>query len=246
MEFPTGLLGVALGTILLPSLSKSVADKDDHEYSQLLDWGLRLTFMLALPAAVALAVLAVPLVTSLFKYGAFTVHDVMMTKTALMAYSLGLLGLILVKVLAPAFYSRQNIKTPVKIAVFTLIVTQLMSVFFVFGLDLKEFKHAGLALAIGLGACVNAGLLFYHLRKNGQYQPQAGWLLFILKLLIAVAMMGCALYFAAGPSQIWLDYKLLEKMLHLLSLVVLGTGTYFGMLWLMGIRVQAFMRRTKI
>ncbi len=246
MEFPTGLLGVALGTILLPSLSKSVADKDDHEYSQLLDWGLRLTFMLALPAAVALAVLAVPLVTSLFKYGAFTTHDVMMTKVALMAYSLGLLGLILVKVLAPAFYSRQNIKTPVKIAVFTLIVTQLMSIFFVFGLDLKAFKHAGLALAIGLGACVNAGLLFYHLRKNGQYQPQAGWLLFILKLLIAVAMMGCVLYFAAGPSQLWLDYKLLQKMLHLLGLVVLGTGTYFGMLWLMGIRVQAFMRRTKI
>src|SRR5690606_28434530 len=116
MEFPTGLLGVALGTVLLPSLSKSFADKADGEYSQLLDWGLRLTFILALPAAVALAVLAVPLVTSLFHYGAFTDHDVWMTRQALMAYSLGLLGLILVKVLAPAFYSRQNIKTPVKIA----------------------------------------------------------------------------------------------------------------------------------
>lgn len=246
MEFPTGLLGVALGTILLPSLSKSVADKDDHEYSQLLDWGLRLTFMLALPAAVALAVLAVPLVTSLFKYGAFTTHDVMMTKVALMAYSLGLLGLILVKVLAPAFYSRQNIKTPVKIAIFTLIVTQLMSVFFVFGLDLKAYKHAGLALAIGLGACVNAGLLFYHLRKNGQYQAQPGWFVFLLKLFVAVAVMGYALYYAAGADQLWLDYKLLDKMLHLLGLIVLGAGSYFGMLWLMGIRVQAFMRRTKV
>ncbi|HSR02880.1 MAG TPA: murein biosynthesis integral membrane protein MurJ [Methylophilaceae bacterium] len=246
MEFPTGLLGVALGTILLPSLSKSVADKDDHEYSQLLDWGLRLTFMLAIPAAVALAVLAVPLVTSLFKYGAFTEHDVMMTKVALMAYSFGLLGLILVKVLAPAFYSRQNIKTPVKIAIFTLIITQLMSVFFVFGLDLKEFKHAGLALAIGLGACVNAGLLFFQLRKNRQYEPQAGWSLFFLKLFVAVVAMGCALYFAAGPAEIWLDYQLFDKMLHLFGLLVLGAGIYFGMLWLMGIRVQAFMRRTRI
>ena len=171
MEFPTGVLGVALGTILLPSLSKSVADKADSEYSQLLDWGLRLTFILALPAAVALAVLATPLVAGLFKYGAFTAQDVMMTRSALMAYSLGLLGLILLKVLAPAFYSRQNIKTPVKIAIFTLVATQAMSLFFVFILD---FKHAGLALAIGLGACINAGLLYYHLRKNDMYKPQAG------------------------------------------------------------------------
>jgi putative peptidoglycan lipid II flippase len=246
MEFPTGLLGVALGTILLPSLSKSVADKNDSEYSQLLDWGLRLTFMLALPAAVALAVLAVPLVTSLFKYGAFTAHDVIMTKTALMAYSLGLLGLILVKVLAPGFYSRQNIKTPVKIAIFTLIVTQLMSVFFVFGLDLKAYKHAGLALAIGLGACVNAGLLFYHLRKDGFYQAQAGWSVFIIKLIIAVTIMGLAIYFAAGDEQLWLDYTLIEKMLRLVGLLLLGVVTYFGVLWIVGIRVQDFMRRIVI
>jgi putative peptidoglycan lipid II flippase len=246
MEFPTGLLGVALGTILLPSLSKSVADKNDHEYSQLLDWGLRLTFMLALPAAVALAVLSVPLVTSLFKYGAFTAHDVSMTKVALMAYSLGLLGLILVKVLAPGFYSRQNIKTPVKIAVFTLIVTQLMSVFFVFVLDFKEFKHAGLALAIGLGACVNAGLLFYHLRKNAIYQPQAGWFLFLLKLVLAVIVMGLVVHFSAGSDDLWLNYLLLEKMIRLLGLLLLGSCTYFAMLWLMGIRVKDFMRRTVI
>lgn len=246
MEFPTGLLGVALGTILLPSLSKSVADKNDEEYSQLLDWGLRLTFMLALPAAVALAVLAVPLVTSLFKYGAFTAHDVSMTKVALMAYSLGLLGLILVKVLAPGFYSRQNIKTPVKIAIFTLIVTQLMSVFFVFVLDFKAFKHAGLALAIGLGACVNAGLLFYHLRKSAIYKPQVGWFVFLMKLMLAVIVMAVAVHFAAGADDLWLDYKLLEKMLRLFGLLLLGAGTYFATLWLMGIRVKDFMRRTVI
>lgn len=246
MEFPTGLLGVALGTILLPSLSKSVADKNDEEYSQLLDWGLRLTFMLALPAAAALAVLAVPLVTSLFKYGAFTAHDVSMTKVALMAYSLGLLGLILVKVLAPGFYSRQNIKTPVKIAIFTLIVTQLMSVFFVFVLDFKEFKHAGLALAIGLGACVNAGLLYYHLRKHAIYKPQAGWFLFLLKLVLAVIVMAVSVHFAAGADNLWLAYALWEKMIRLLGLLILGSGTYFGILWLLGIRVKDFIRRTVI
>ncbi|MDG1444839.1 MAG: murein biosynthesis integral membrane protein MurJ [Methylophilaceae bacterium] len=246
MEFPTGLLGVALGTILLPSLSKSVADKNDGEYSHLLDWGLRLTFMLALPAAVALAVLAVPLVTSLFMYGAFTAHDVIMTKVALMAYSFGLLGLILVKVLAPGFYARQNIKTPVKVALFTLLVTQLMNVLFVFVLDFKEFKHAGLALAIGLGACLNASLLFYHLRKEGLYQPQAGWARFITKLLLAVTVMGVAVQYAAGADVLWFEYGLLEKMLRLLALLSVGIGSYFAMLWIMGIRIKDFIRRTAL
>jgi putative peptidoglycan lipid II flippase len=243
MEFPTGLLGVALGTILLPSLSKSFADKADGEYSQLLDWGLRLTFILALPAAVALAVLSIPLVTSLFHYGAFTDHDVWMTRQALMAYSLGLLGLILVKVLAPAFYSRQNIKTPVKIALFTLVATQFMNLLFVFGLDLK---HAGLALAIGLGACINAGLLYYHLRKANVYKPQAGWMLFMAKLLVALLAMAAALYFASGADAVWLDYAFINKFTHLLGLVLLGSTVYFISLWLMGIRIKDFMRRTQI
>lgn len=243
MEFPTGVLGVALGTILLPSLSKSVADKDNSEYSQLLDWGLRLTFVLALPAAVALAVLSTPLVAGLFKYGAFTPHDVEMTRQALMAYSLGLLGLILVKVLAPAFYSRQNIKTPVKIALFVLAATQLMNLLF---LKVWHLNHAGLALSIGLGACVNAGLLYYHLRKADIYKPQIGWILFMVKLSAAVIVMAIALRFAAGSDALWLSYKLLPKMLHLLGLLVLGSSVYFVALWLMGLRVKDFMRRTVI
>ena len=243
MEFPTGLLGVALGTILLPSLSKSVADNNDSEYSQLLDWGLRLTFMLALPAAVALAVLAVPLISSLFMYGAFNAHDVMMTKVPLMAYSLGLIGLVLVKVLAPGFYSRQNIKTPVKVATFVLVMTQLMNVLFVFVLDFKEYRHAGLALSIGLGACLNAGLLFYHLRKRGHYQPQAGWFLFVLKLILAVVVMAAIVHYVAGADALWFDYGLMEKIMRLVGLLLVGVGSYFAMLWLMGIRVKDFMRR---
>jgi putative peptidoglycan lipid II flippase len=239
MEFPTGLLGVALGTILLPSLAKSYSDNDSSEYSQLLDWGLRLTLMLALPAAVALAVLAVPLISSLFYYGAFTVHDVWMTRQALMAYSLGLLGLILVKVLAPGFYARQNIKTPVKIAIFTLMATQLMNLAFVW-----QLKHAGLALSIGLGACLNAGLLYYHLRRAGFYQPQAGWGVFLLKIIAAVMVMALVLRFAMMSDDFWLHLSARLRLIYLPGLVALGATSYFATLWLLGFRAKDYMRRT--
>ncbi|MBC7698060.1 MAG: murein biosynthesis integral membrane protein MurJ [Bacteroidia bacterium] len=242
MEFPTGVLGVALGTILLPSLSKAYAGKDDSEYSQLLDWGLRLTFILAAPAAVALAVLAAPLVIALFHYGKFTSHDALMTQQALVAYSVGLLGLILVKILAPGFYARQNIKTPVKVAIFTLIVTQLMNVIFVFVLHLQ---HAGLALAIGLGACINAALLYYHLRKANIYQPQPGWLVFIVKLLIALSVMGVALYFAMGDTHLWLNFGLMKRLIFISGLVLLGGVSYFATLLLLGFRPRDYMRRVK-
>ena len=239
MEFPTGLLGVALGTILLPSLSKAYADKSPQEYSQLMDWGLRLTLMLALPAAVALAVLAVPLVCSLFFYGAFTEHDMWMTRQALMAYSLGLLGLIMVKVLAPGFYARQNIKTPVKIAIVTLIATQLMNIAFI-----QSLAHAGLALSIGLGACLNASLLYIYLRKYDIYTPQAGWLVFFAKVMIAILTMAAALYFAAGNAQIWIHYSLSTRLLHLTGLVLLGVASYFSALYVLGFRLKDFSRRT--
>ena len=240
MEFPTGVLGVALGTILLPSLSKAYAGKDDAEYSQLLDWGLRLTCILAAPAAVALAVLAAPLVTALFYYGKFTPIDVAMTQHALIAYSIGLLGLILVKILAPGFYARQNIKTPVKIGIFTLVMTQLMNVLFVFVLNLQ---HAGLALAIGLGACVNASLLYFYLRRANYFQPQAGWLLFLSKLLVALVFMGIVLHYAMGDAEAWLVYSLSKRLIYISGLVALGGVSYFAILMLLGFRPRDYIRR---
>ncbi|HNZ56615.1 MAG TPA: murein biosynthesis integral membrane protein MurJ [Methylophilaceae bacterium] len=240
MEFPTGVLGVALGTILLPSLSKAFASKDENEYRQLMDWGLRLTFLLAAPAAVALAVLATPLVCALFFYGKFTANDVAMTEQALIAYSVGLLGLILVKILAPGFYARQNVKTPVKIAIFTLALTQVMNVLFVFVLDLR---HAGLALAIGLGACANASLLYYYLRQTDVFQPQAGWRVFLFKLAAALAVMGLVLYFAMGDTASWLGYSVLERIGYLAGLVLLGAISYFVALYTLGFRPKDYIRR---
>ncbi|SCY05918.1 murein biosynthesis integral membrane protein MurJ [Nitrosospira sp. Nsp13] len=241
MEFPAGLLGVALGTILLPSLSRHYADNSTEEYSRLLDWGLRLTMLLTLPAALALALLATPLITTLFYHGEFSVNDVWMTRNALVAYSLGLLGLILVKVLAPGFYARQNIKTPVKIAIITLIATQLMNLAFIMPL-----RHTGLALSIGLGACLNAGLLYYKLRSQQIYQPQPGWAIFLAKILMALTAMGGVLWFASGSDASWLLAPALERAARLAWVVISGALSYFAMLWLLGFRLKNFTRRDSI
>lgn len=238
MEFPTGLLGVALGTILLPSLAKHHADRSHLEYSRLLDWGLRLTLMLALPAAVALAMLAVPLITTLFHYGAFSADDVHQTRSAVIAYSIGLIGLIMVKVLAPGFYARQDIRTPVRVALITLFATQAMNFIFIL-----PFKHAGLALAIGLGACLNAALLYRQLRKRGFYAPQPGWGPYLFKLALAVYAMAAVLWLTADAAAVWLAADALSRVARLACLVVLGAIAYFAVLWLLGFRLRDFSRR---
>lgn len=170
MEFPTALLGVALGTVLLPSLSAAHARADQDGYSGLLDWGLRLVLMLGLPAALGLALLSDGLVATLFHYGAFQAQDVQQTRLAVIAYSAGLIGLLAIKILAPGFYAKQDIRTPVKIAIMVLVLTQLLNAILV-----PWLAHAGLALAIGLGACINALALLTGLRRRGVYRPGAGW-----------------------------------------------------------------------
>ena len=238
MEFPAGMLGVALGTILLPSLSKYHAAADHAEYAKLLDWGLRLTVLLAVPAAVALAVLAIPLIAALFHYGRFTPDDAWMTQRAVVAYSVGLIGMILVKILAPGFYARQNIKTPVKIGILTLVLTQLMNLAFI-----GPLKHAGLALAIGLGACLNAALLYRGLRAAGAYTPEPGWGMYLLKVGTAVGLMALALFFVMGPASWWLAAGWQKKLPALIGLVVLGMLTYGAALALLGFRPRDFSRR---
>lgn len=238
MELPGGVLGAALGTILLPTLSKHSANQDTEQFSALLDWGLRLCMLLTLPAAVGLAVLSFPLVATLFMYREFTLFDAQMTQHALIAYSFGLIGLIMIKVLAPGFYARQNIKTPVKIAIFTLICTQLMNLAFI-----GPLKHVGLSLAIGLGACINAGLLFYLLRRHGIYQPGKGWAAFLAKMLLSLAVMGGGLWAAQAclPFE-WVRAGGMRKAGQLCILIAVGGGLYFASLAALGFRPRHFKR----
>ena len=238
MEPPSGVLGVALGTILLPALSRTYAKADRQEYSRLLDWGLRLCFLLVMPCSAALALLSEPLTVSLFQYGRFDAHDALMTQRALVAYAVGLLGIILVKVLAPGFYAQQNIKTPVKIALFTLAVTQVLNLILI-----GPLQHVGLALAIGLAACLNAGLLFWQLRRHNLFTPQPGWTGFLLRLLIAVAIMSAVLFGLMQILPSWSEGLMWQRLLRLGGLVAAGVLAYFASLFLLGFRVRDFNRR---
>jgi len=241
MEFPMGLLGASLGTILLPSLARHHAEHSPQAYSELLDWGLRLTFLLAAPAAVALALLAVPLVATLFHYGAFGAEDVYATRRAVVAYSVGLIGLVMVKVLAPGFYAKQDIKTPVKIALLTLGLTQLMNLAFIVPL-----RHAGLALAIGLGACINASLLLRGLRRRDIYTPRPGWPEFLLKLAGALYAMSVVLWVTLPADATWLAMGAAARALNLAWIVLLGAAIYFLALWLLGFRLGDFSKSAAV
>lgn len=241
MEFPTALLGVALGTILLPSLSSAHAENDMAEYSALLDWGLRLTFLLALPCAVGLATLSEPLTATLFHYGKFDALSVNMTGRALVAYGVGLIGLILVKILAPGFYAKQDIRTPVKIAVGVLIATQMMNYIFV-----PWIAHAGLALSIGLGACLNASFLFWGLRRRNIYSPRPGWRMFLIKLTGALFLLA-AVAMAMTRHVDWIAMRShpVERVGALLLVLVACGITYFGALMAMGFRFHDFKRSSR-
>ena len=241
MEFPTAMLGVALGTILLPSLSKASAESDTEEYSSLLNWGLRLTFLLALPAAVGMAILAEPLIATLFHYGKFSTQAITTSALPLMAYSAGLIGIILVKTLAPAFYARQDIRTPVRIALGVRVATQLMNLVFV-----PRLAVAGLALSIGLGACLNALLLYAGLRKRKIFTPHPGWRGFFVRLVVAVCAMGALSWHAQGQ----LDWAAMQA--HpwlrggaLLAIIGASAATYFAALFALGFRPGDFKRRAR-
>lgn len=238
MEFPSAMLGVALGTVLLPSLSSAKAHGDQAEYSALLDWGLRLTFLLALPAAVGLLTLPDALTATLYHNGKFDAHAVTETAKAVAAYGVGLAGLILVKILAPGFYAQQDIRTPVKIAMIVLLVTQVMNAFFV-----PVIHQAGLALSVGLGACVNAVMLYRGLRKRGLYAPSAGWQKFFIKLAIALVLMGLVGYgmalqvdWLAMQSHRWLRAAMMGGVILTCMLV------YFSALFAMGFRMRDFRK----
>jgi len=238
MEFPSALLGVALGTVLLPQLARAHAQQDAQRYQALVDWGLRWVLLLGLPAALGLALMADALVATLFHTGAFTAHDVAQTRLAVVAYAAGLAGLLAIKILAPGFYARQDIRTPVRVAITALVCTQLMNLAFV-----PWLGHVGLALSVGLGATVNSLLLLGMLMRRGIYRPAPGWGKFLLRLSLALLALAGALWTAAD----WADWIALgaqpaRRALMLLGVVGAGALTYGASLWILGWRPRDLLR----
>ena len=242
MEFPTALLGVALGSVLLPSLSASFAKNDLVRYNALLDNGLRLVVLLAIPAAAGLGLMAEALVAFLYQGKNFLVFDVHQTSLAVMGYSFGLLGLIAIKILAPAFYARKDIRTPVKVAAVSLVCVQLCNIIFV-----PIFAHAGLALSVGVGSCINAATLLVILIRRGQYQPIAGWGLWFARIIVATVAMSAAIIFLqqgvdwAGMQSEWVKRAGLVLLYIIAALIV-----YFGLLVVMGLRPRHLKPRYDI
>jgi putative peptidoglycan lipid II flippase len=238
MEFPTAMLGVALGVVLTPQLVAANGANDPARYSAMLDWGLRLVVLMAVPCTLALLVFAQPLVATLYQRGAFTVTDVQETTAALMGYGVGLLGIVAIKVLAPGFYASQDIRTPVRIAMVVLVVTQLLNLVFV-----PLFAQAGLTLAIGVGAMINALLLLVGLIRRKAYVPQPGWGMFSLQVLASTALLAVFLMWAAN-SLPWIGPGVTDLgRIGVLGLVLVASAAlYFLVLWAAGMKLLLLLR----
>jgi putative peptidoglycan lipid II flippase len=239
VEFPMGVFSIALATVILPGLSAHHAEQSPERFNTTLDWALRLTILVSLPAAVALFLLSGPLVATIFAHGRFTPHDGVMSSYALMAYSLGLLGFSLVKVLAPGYFARLDTRTPVKVGIIALCVNVAFNIFVVIPANLAHFPapHALLALSTGLGAYVNTWLLYRGLRRSGVYRPAAPrWRRLALQAVLANIAMGAVLIWTAGDWNAWYQWSWSVKCLHLAVCVAAGAVVYGAALWLAGVR----------
>jgi len=244
VEFPLGLLGIALATVILPKLSQDHAKASPEKFSATLDWALRFALLIGLPAAVGLIILAAPMLATLFYGGAFTGEDVYLSSLSLMAYASGLMGFILVKVLAPGFYARQDTRTPVKIGIQAMVANMGLNILFVTPLYMMDFKgaHTGLALATAASAYINAFLLYHTLRKNGFYQPQKGWMKMLAQVTFACTAMAALLIYASPPLETWLAWTTLERAGSLTMWVFAGFSCYLVSLLITGVKLKSFLK----
>jgi putative peptidoglycan lipid II flippase len=242
MEFPLGLFGIALATVTLPYLSRQYASESHDEFAATLDWSMRLVTLIAVPAAVALIVLAEPLVATIFYGGEFTSLDVQLTALALQAFAIGLVGFSFVKILAPAYFAREDTRTPVKIGLIALAVNFGLSVSLAVYLTSIGFagSHAGLALAISVAALLNAWLLYRGLRRDGVVRHSSGWLALLFRVVAANVVMCVALWWLHAPTTWWLQADIGERVSWLGVTVIIGVAAYFLALLLFGMRVGQF------
>ncbi len=235
MEFPLGVFGIALATVMLPNLSRQFSQNSTEGFSNSLEWALRWVVLIGVPAALGMGLLASPILTTLFQYGAFSAIDVRMAGLSLSAFAIGLLGFVSVKILAPGFYARQDMKTPVRIALVAMLSNVILNLILMWPL-----AHVGLALATSLSALLNAALLYGYLIRQGVLKHKAGWGGYLFRVLLGSAVMVVFLVWHDVPEQIWIQASITWRVTHLLELICGGGLLYFLSLWILGLRPQQF------
>ena len=231
MEFPLGVFGVAISTVILPHLSRHHASQSDASFSLTIDWALRAVLLVGVPAAVVLAVISGPLLSTLFQHGEFDGHAVEMARKSLSAFAIGITPFMLVKIFASGFYAKQDMRTPVRIGVIAMVVNTILNCLLIWPL-----AHAGIALATSLAALINSGFLFYFLHKRGFYRPRDGWKLFAIRLSISNLVLAVWLWFASGDLITWTTQLAMWRITHLAFLLVSAVVIYFAALLASGIR----------
>lgn len=237
-ELPLGAFGIAIGTVILPNLSRQHAGGDPNAFSATLDWALRMVLLVGAPAALALGILAEPLIATLYFYGKMTAFGVEQSARALEAYSLGVLTFMLIKVLAPGYFARQDLRTPVKIAIFCMVANMGFNLVLIWPL-----QHVGLALAAALSSVLNTGLLFWELYRKGVYKPTAGWMAFMARLLVACLVMAAVLLWLNAPTADWFSWDWRKRVWEMAILVVSGIVVFFGGLAATGMRLKHFRQQ---
>lgn len=246
MEFPLGLFGIALATVTLPYLSRQHANESHSEFSDTVDWSMKLVLLIAVPAAVGLIVLAEPLVATIYYGGEFTIFDIRMTALALQAFALGLVGFSYIKILAPAYFARENTRTPVRFGLISLAVNFLLSVVLAYALTRMEYEgaHAGLALATSVAAVLNAWLLYRGLRQSGVVRHSAGWGALLAQVVVAIIGMTLCLVIMDRSLDWWVAASIMNRLLWLAASVGAAMAVYFGMLLLLGLRLEHLKLRS--
>lgn len=240
MEFPLGVFGVAISTVILPNLSRHHASQSEESFSLTLDWALRAVLLIGIPAGVVLAVISGPLLSTLFQYGHFDGRAVLMAKKSLSAFAIGIAPFMLVKVLAAGFYAKQDMRTPVRIAVIAMVTNIILNIILIWPL-----AHAGIALSTSLAAVVNTGFLFYFLRLRGFYHPREGWPEFSIRLAIANIILAIWLLIGAGDIHTWINNHAMWRIEHLAFLLITAVLLYFAVLWIVGIRIHHLLMPQK-
>jgi putative peptidoglycan lipid II flippase len=238
VEFPLGVFGIALATAVLPNLSEKHAQGSSEKFSDTLDWSMRCIFLIALPATIGLAMLAAPLLITLFNYKEFSILDVLMTSYSLKAYAIGLPAFVLIKVLSAGFFSRQDTKTPVKIGLIAVVANIVLNILLVWLFNYINLAHVGLALATSLSAYLQAFLLFRKLKKIKVYRSRNKWLGFIAKIILALAVMIGIIMFGVDHVFVWISWDVFDRILNLMLWVLVSMLSYFSVLWLTGLRLR--------